>query len=285
MQVSSIPVCNQSTRGNLVYKPAHSNNIVSLVVGQTPQVSYSIPMRLPFRRNANFTGRDQELVEIHKALHNANETTSHQRVMALHGLGGIGKTQLAIQYAYIHHKDYTSVWWVNASTTQTLSQGFIGIAQELLSYHTKNAPAGLKPGNAQIAVALGLPSDIVSQNGELNASGDITRPAVNAVMSWFAAEDNNRWLLIIDNYDDLRNVNIYDFLQPSSSGSILITSRSQDTRHLGQGLEVQEVAEDEALEILRRSAHRDMASFQKGMHSLDSKCFRTLGTFTQPGLD
>ena len=48
--------------------------------------------------------------------------------MVLHGLGGIGKTQLAIQYAYIHQKDYTSVWLVNASTTQTLSQGFLEIA-------------------------------------------------------------------------------------------------------------------------------------------------------------
>ena len=72
---------------------------------------------------------------------------------------------------------------------------------------------------------------------------------------------------IIDNYDDLRNVDIFDFLHPSSSGSILITSRSRDTRRMGKELEVQEVAEDEALEILRKSAHMDMDSFQKGMHS------------------
>ena len=227
-------------------------------------------MRLPFQNNCNFTGRDRELADIHNTLHSANATTSDQRVMVLHGLGGIGKTQLAIQYAYIHQKDYTSVWWVNASTTQTLSQGFLGIAQQLLSFHIKNATAGLKPDNARIAVALGLPPNAVDQNGELSASRDITEIVVHATKSWFAAEDNNQWLLIIDNYDDLSNVNVYDFLHPGSSGSILITSRSRDARRIGKEIELQEVTEAEALEILRKSAHRDVASFQTGMHPLIS---------------
>ena len=184
-------------------------------------------MRLPFHKNDNFTGRDRELAEIHKALHSADATTSHRRVMALHGLGGIGKTQLAIQYAYIHQKDYTSIWWVNASSTQTLSQGFLGIAQQLLSYHMKSTTDSLKPDSAQIALALGLPPDVVKQNGELDASRDTAGNVINAIKSWFAAEDNNQWLLILDNYDDVRNVKIDDFVHPSSSGSIPITSRSR----------------------------------------------------------
>ena len=224
-------------------------------------------MRLPFHKNDNFTGRGREIAEIHKVLHNANATISQRRVVVLHGLGGIGKTQLAIQYAYIHQKDYTSVWWVNASTTQTLSQGFLGIAQKLLSYHTQNTTASPKPDSASIAVALGLPLGAIDQNGKLNPSGDITEIVVMAIISWFAAEDNNRWLLIFDNYDDLKNVNIFDFLHPGTSGSILITSRSRDTCHIGKGLELQEVTEGEALEILWKSAHRDKASFQTGMHS------------------
>ena len=233
-------------------------------------------MRLPFHKNDSFTGRDRELAEIHKALQNADAAISHRRVVALHGLGGIGKTQLATQYAYIHQKDYTSIWWVNASTKHTLSRDFVGIAQRLLSYHTKNTAGttSLKPDNTRIAVALGLPPGVVNQNGELSVSRDLTEAVVNAIISWFAAEDNNRWLLIFDNYDDLRNVNIYDFLDPSSSGSILITSRSRDTCRIGKAVEVQEVTEDEALEILRKSAQKDMASFQKGMRSSHSNAPR-----------
>ena len=231
-------------------------------------------MRLPFHRNMNFTGRDGELVEIHEALQGPGAPLIDQRIVVLHGLGGIGKTQLAIQYAYIHQKDYTSVWWVNASTTQTLSQGFLGIAQQLLAYHARKTTASLKPDSAQIAAALGLPSDVVDQNGKLTTSRDITEIVVNAIIEWFAADDNNLWLLIIDNYDDLRNVDIYEFLPQSSPGSILITSRSRDTCRVGKALEVQEVTEDEALEILRKSAHWDMASLRKGMHSSHSGASR-----------
>ena len=86
------------------------------LVDPTIQVSYSIPMRLPFRKNTFFTGRDQELAAIHETLYCPDGPLSDQRIMVLHGLGGIGKTQIAVQYAYIHQKDYTSVWWVNASS-------------------------------------------------------------------------------------------------------------------------------------------------------------------------
>ena len=269
-----IRVGNQSTHKLSKLETIALTNDISLDIDQALPVSYSIPMCLPFRKNKNFTGRDRELAEIHQTLYSPDAPLSDQRVVALHGLGGIGKTQLAIQYSYIHQKDYTSVWWVDASTAQTISQGFLGIAQRLLSYHAKKATAGLKPDDPRIAEALGLPPGVVDQNGKLTTSRDNTEIVVNAIIAWFAAEDNNRWLLIIDNYDDLRNVDIYDFLPPSSSGSILITSRSRDTGRIGNELEVQEVTDDEALEILRKSARRDMASFQKGMHSPHSNASR-----------
>ena len=156
---------------------------------------------------------------------------------------------------------------MNAATTQILSQGFLGIAQHLFSYHTKNTSAGVNPDNAHIGAALGLPPDAIDQNGlNSNPPRGITEIVVKAMISWFAAEDN-QWLLIFDNYDDLKNVNIYDFLHPSSLGSILITSRSRDARRIGKELEVQEIIAGEALEILRKSAHMDMASFQKCMRS------------------
>ena len=250
---------------------------------QALRASYSIPMCLPFHRNNNFTGRGRELAEIHEVLYSADATTPQRRV-ALHGLGGIGKTQLAIQYAYIHQKDYTSVWWVNASTTQTISEGFLGIAQQLLSHHTQRTIAGLKPDSTSIAAVLGLPPGAVNSDGELNTSGDISR-IVKVIKSWFAAEDNNRWLLIFDNYDDLENTNIFDFLHPSSLGSVIITSRSRETCRIGKEFEVQEVTEEEALEILRKSTYRDMASFQKGTYTLTaSKCFWTPKSLTEPEL-
>ena len=131
----------------------------------------------------------------------------------------------------------------------------------------RRPPPTPKPDSARIAVALGLPPGIVNQDGELDPSRDTVGKVVNVIKSWFAAQDNDQWLLILDNYDNVKDVNIDDFLNPGSSGSILITSRSRDTYQIGKGYEVQDVTEDEALEILRKSADRDLASFQKGTHS------------------
>ena len=138
-------VTNLPATGPYMDAPVVTGNIAQNV-DQSLRVSYSIPMHLPFHKNKNFTGRDRELVEIHKALHSPDALFSDQNIAVLHGLGGIGKTQLAIQYAYTRRKDYTSVWWVNASTTQSLSQGFLGIAQQLLSYHAKKNHRWLEAG-------------------------------------------------------------------------------------------------------------------------------------------
>ena len=64
---------------------------ISSDIDQALRVSYTIPMRLPFHRNKNFTGRDGELAEIHEALHNPDALLSDHRIVVLHGLGGIGK--------------------------------------------------------------------------------------------------------------------------------------------------------------------------------------------------
>lgn len=92
------------------------------------EISYSVPMRLPLRRNHNFTGRDEELLRIHKVVHGTEADPSHQRIMALYGLGGVGKSQLATQYVYEEEDTYTSVRWVNANTTASLTRDILAIA-------------------------------------------------------------------------------------------------------------------------------------------------------------
>lgn len=225
-------------------------------------------MKLPFPKNHNFVGRDDELSMVHKLLQGSSDSDHAEVVVVLHGLGGMGKTQLANQYAYLHERDYTSIWWVNAKTTATLSQGFCDIAQELITHHARiRVHTGQKPDYPWIATALGLPHDYVSKEGLLlTALEGSMKIVINAVKSWLAAEDNRGWLLIIDNYDDLENVDTRDFLPTRSSGKIIITTRARDTRRLGYGVEVAEIGQEEAMEILRRSAHTEIADFDRGRH-------------------
>lgn len=220
-------------------------------------------MSLSFPRNHNFTGRNKELVEMNKVLHDPDANTSRQNVMVLYGLGGIGKSQLAAQYAYNHENLYTSVWWVNADTVLSLSQDFFMILQQLVSYHAEvRTSTGQRPNYSWIATMLRLPEDGIDERGQLVATTDM-KPIIQAVKSWLANEQNQKWLIIVDNYDDLEAVNIADFL-PLSTGYVIITSRAQQSHGFGSSFELDVVSLEDGIEILRKSAGTNAEEFPKG---------------------
>ncbi len=90
---------------------------------------YSI---VPFPRNKFFTGREEILDRL---LTNFNDG---ETVQALSGLGGIGKTQTALEYAYRHRQDYKVVLWANANSRETLVTDFATMAR-LLDLPEKDA--------------------------------------------------------------------------------------------------------------------------------------------------
>jgi hypothetical protein len=219
-------------------------------------------MELPFLPNHNFTGRKTELESIHGAFESLKPDL--RKVVVLHGLGGIGKTQLAVQYAHFIHHNYTSVSWINATNSETISGSFLKIAQQLLTQHGLNETTfGKNPDYAAIATGLGIPPNTVNPSGQITAS-DTATDVIEAVKRWFCTKDNPRWLLIVDNYDDIQNIDIRDYLPHCFHGHILVTSRARDSSRLGQGLEVVEVEPDDGLEILRKSAQYDPAIFKHG---------------------
>jgi len=85
---------------------------------------------IPFPRNPFFTARDQELEQLHAQLHQ-RQTAVVGQTQSISGLGGIGKTQLAVEYAYRHHDEYHYVLWVSAENVETLTFSFAEIARLL----------------------------------------------------------------------------------------------------------------------------------------------------------
>ena len=144
---------------------------------------------LPFRRNPFFTGRDSFLTQLHTILH-TQQTAFVSQPVALTGLGGIGKTQIALEYAYRYSDEYQYILWVRANTHETLTTDFVTLA------HLFNLPE----------------QDVQDQ----------TR-TVEAVRQWLARHTG--WLLIMDNADDLSLVDA--FLPTRHSGHILFTTRTQ----------------------------------------------------------
>lgn len=143
------------------------------------------------------------------------------RVVVLHGLGGIGKTQLSIVYTKRHKDNYSAIFWLNIKDEDSLKQSFAKLAKQISREH---------------------PSAIRVSNLETNQNLD---EVVESIKSWLSLPNNTRWLMIYDNYDnpklpgntDLIAVDIRKFLPESYQGSILITTRSLEVR-IGRSIQI-----------------------------------------------
>ena len=171
---------------------------------------------VPQRRNDFFTGREEVLSQLHYALAQNNKAALTQ-LQAISGVGGIGKTQTAVEYAYRHSSMYQAVFWVKADNPLSLSTDFI-----------------------EIAKLLNLPQK------EAQESED----AIRAVKSWLEATPG--WLLILDSADEPDWLKAY--LPRQVQGHVLLTSRAQDFQMLGiaQPTEIQELSLEESILFLFR---------------------------------
>ncbi len=171
---------------------------------------------VPYQPNSFFTGREQILKQIAEALHRDNVAALSQP-QAISGLGGVGKTQLAVEYAYQHREEYGTILWIRADDREALLSGY-----------------------AEIARVLHLP-----QQDEQDQS-----LIVAAVLQWL--KTHTVWLLILDNADELEIV--HEFLPTPLYGHILLTTRAQATGGLARQVEVETMdADTGALLLLRRA--------------------------------
>lgn len=132
-------------------------------------------------------------------------------MVAISGLGGIGKTQLSLRFARQYHQRYSAVIWLNASNDVTLKAGYVSLAQQIRRHDKQHE---------------GRQDEVMEQMDE--------EQTVQVVRQWLSKAKNKTWLLILDNYDDpqlpgIRSSTEYDirtYFPYSTQGSILITTRS-----------------------------------------------------------
>jgi tetratricopeptide (TPR) repeat protein len=141
---------------------------------------------VPYNRNVHFTGREDELSDLKRSLA-SNEPA--RRVQVICGLGGVGKTQLALEYLYRNKDHYKVVWWINADEPATLALGYAKLATQI----GMHVPEG--------------------------TSLDDIRHALRRKLN-----EREDWLLVFDNVagvDDIKN-----YLPQDRTGHVLITSRN-----------------------------------------------------------
>lgn len=212
-------------------------------------ITFEIPFVPEYLRNRNFTGRKDLLDNLHKKI---GKSPPGLATIVLYGTGGIGKTQIASEYAHTHMTEYQSVFWINAATKETIQSGFRTAAQRLVDQHAKIA-YDTNPNYALIAKNLDI-IGAVDKNGFVSSHEDHTKRIIMGVQNWLRNKDNNQWLLIFDNADDIENSEIKSYMPKAPHGTVIMTSRRPECCQLGNGLRVEEMQEQEAEDLLLKSA-------------------------------
>ncbi|KAF8445146.1 P-loop containing nucleoside triphosphate hydrolase protein [Kalaharituber pfeilii] len=221
---------------------------------KTLELSFDIPFSLPVsRQNCDFVGREYLLEELQRKIKKDRATMDVIQVV-LYGMGGVGKTQLALEYTYRHRGDFSAVFWINAASENTTKLSFAHIMQRLIQHHAKLCD---KPDYTRIGRLLGMAGKLDSV-GMFTTERSEEQHIVNAVKEWLAAKDNTKWLLVFDNRDDLRSFNVDDYIPSSARGTVIITSRRREIVHGRKWLEVEQMQKIEAEELLFKSAKRDL---------------------------
>jgi tetratricopeptide (TPR) repeat protein len=184
-----------------------------------PQIWEGVPLR-----NKNFTGRD--------AIFSLLRQEASSKIMAvlpedplpqtLQGLGGVGKTAVAIEYAHRYRGDYDVVWWIPAEQLPLVRSSLAALAGRL----------GL-----ETAMAGGI-------DGAVTAALDALRRGI----------PYSRWLLIFDNADDPEDFRSYI---PPGPGDVLITSRNNQWQDLFDTVQVDVFTRAESKEFLGKRASID----------------------------
>jgi len=192
----------------------HAIENLSLLAASLARTDFPTIWNVPFPQNSFFIGREDLLAQLQAQLQQGRTATLSQ---AISGLGGVGKTQLAVEYAYRHHQDYQAVLWAHAESVEVLTSSYTEIAAQL------SLP--VKDSQDQMVI-------------------------IQAVKVWL--QNHREWLLILDNADELDI--LAPFLPPRLGGHLIITTRAAAPGRFAHRLLVESFPQEQGILFLLRRA-------------------------------
>jgi hypothetical protein len=181
-----------------------------------------------------FVARHNDLFRLEEALMPILGPDIRRKVFVLYGLGGIGKTQLAVEFTRKHQRTFSASFWLDGSTHENIRQSIAGIATQLPKRQMSEASRNFK-----------------------GAAGELDM-VIFEVLRWFSRPGNDRWLLVIDNVDrsylatdqDPDAFDVEKYFPDADHGSVLITSRLEELRQLGSSHKLKGMNEDQGKSLV-----------------------------------
>ena len=208
--------------------------------------NFSIPFSLSgVPEIEQFVGRKEELIRLKETF---QDHGSPRKVVTLCGLGGIGKTQLAVAFLKGNRDIFSAIFWLNGKNEDTLKQSFAGIAKRLCDEYPSSAPL------------------------RTTADEKDTDRIVTVIRQWLAKRGNTQWILIFDNVDnpncdsnsDPQGYDIRKYFPEAHQGAILIITRSSLLK-IGEVISVKKLVDiKESITILASTSGRE--SLDQGIH-------------------
>jgi len=206
-----------------------------ITISNCQKVVHKAHWIVPFEKNTRFTGREYELAQLEGLLFAEDRTTK----IAITGLGGVGKTNLLIEFVHRTRKKYPScsIIWLPATNMESLQQAYLDVAQKL-----------------RIA-------------GREEDKADVKR----LVQKHLSKESTGQWLLVFDNADDInmwidtpvseqKPDRLIEYLPMSNQGCIVFTTRDRKAAYklvhrMQNIIEVPSMNEDVAIQLLQNYLH------------------------------
>ena len=190
-----------------------------------------------------FVARNAEMTRLTQVLLPTSTDQMRRKVFIVHGLGGIGKTQLSVEFTRRYQESYSAVFWIDGSTNERLRRSIADLASRLPQHQLLEE------------------SRNYLQSGSVNVDH-----VVKDVLKWLSRPSNDQWLLIFDNVDrefsapsrDPEAFDVKEYFPTADQGSILITSRLASLEQLGSDIKLDPVNELQGESILENSLGRSV---------------------------
>ncbi|WP_281252521.1 FxSxx-COOH system tetratricopeptide repeat protein [Lentzea kentuckyensis] len=203
---------NRNAGGHGVTTTADSKREAGKSTTRSPAIFGGVPPR-----NSNFTGREDLLTQLDERLEPG--ATAAVLPEALHGLGGVGKSALAIEYAYRYRAKFDMIWWIPAERTVQIVNSLVELGERL-------------------ELGVGTAANVAVQ------------PVLDALKGGGNRKIPPNWLLIFDNADNPEKVS--EYLPTGGPGRILVTSRNSQWLSIARPLEVKVFEREESVQLLKR---------------------------------